>query len=126
MNANERDQVYVAHMLDCIERIFEYCKGDEAAFRSSRLVQDAVIRNLQTMAESAQRLGDDSKALAPELPWRAISGFRNVVVHDYLGLDLDAIWLVVANNLSSLKIGLEQIRLEISGSKRAAGEFGVD
>lgn len=80
MNPNERDQVHVAHMLDCIERVLEYCEGNETTFRSSRLIQDAVVRNLQTMAESAQRLSDHSKALSPELPWRAISGFRNVVV----------------------------------------------
>jgi uncharacterized protein with HEPN domain len=116
MKPSERDQVYVAHMLDCIERIFEYCENNETTFRSSRLIQDAVIRNLQTMAESAQRLSDRSKLLAPELPWRAISGFRNVVVHDYLGLDLDAIWLVVANDLSPLEIGLEKIRQQIAGS----------
>lgn len=104
------------HMLDCIDRIFDYSENNEIKFRSSRLVQDAVIRNLQTMSESAQRLSDGAKALAPELPWRAISGFRNVVVHDYLGLDLDAIWLVVANNLSTLKIGLEKILREIPSS----------
>ncbi len=103
----KRDRVDVIHMLDCIDRIFEYCENNELKFRSSRLIQDAVIRNLQTMSESAQRLSDGAKALAPELPWRAISGFRNVVVHDYLGLDLDAIWLVVANNLSMLEIGLQ-------------------
>ena len=67
------------------------------------------------MAESAQRLSDESKSLAPELPWRAISGFRNVVVHDYLGLDLDAVWLVIVNNLSPLRSGLEKIQQDISG-----------
>jgi uncharacterized protein with HEPN domain len=61
------------------------------------------------MAESAQRLSVESKKLAPEVPWRAISGFRNVVVHDYLGLDLDAIWLVVSTDLNSLKTGLLKI-----------------
>jgi uncharacterized protein with HEPN domain len=113
MNSYERDRVYVVDMLDCIERVYEYCENDEKRFRSSRLIQDAVIRNLQTMAESEQRLSDHSKARAPELPWRAITGFRNVVVHDYLGLDLDAIWLVVANNLGILKSGLEKILREI-------------
>ncbi len=116
MSPKDRDRVYVAHMLDCIERIFDYCENDEIKFRSSRLIQDAVIRNLQTMAESAQRLSDNSKALAPELPWRAISGFRNVVVHDYLGLDLQAVWLVVASHLPSLKIGLEKIQVKIERS----------
>lgn len=117
MNPNERDEAYVAHMLDCISRVFEYCGNDETSFRSSRLIQDAVIRNLQTMAESAQRLSHSAKAIAPELPWRAISGFRNILVHDYLGLDLDAVWLVVANDLSPLKIGLEKIRQQIAGSR---------
>jgi uncharacterized protein with HEPN domain len=115
MNPQERDRVYVSHMLDCISRIDEYCSGDETTFRSSRLIQDAVMRNLQTMAESAQRLSDDSKKLAPEVPWRAISGFRNVVVHDYLGLDLDAIWLVVNTNLSPLKTGLLKIQGALIG-----------
>ena len=103
-------------MLECIERVFEYCDGSQDKFRNSRLIQDAVIRNLQTMAESAGRLSDESKNLAPDLPWRAITGFRNVVVHDYLGLDLDAIWLVVENHLDPLRIGLEKIGVQIQDS----------
>jgi uncharacterized protein with HEPN domain len=113
MDLKNRDRVYIAHMLECIERVFEYCDGNQENFRSSRLIQDAVIRNLQTMAESAGRLSDESKKLAPDLPWRAIAGFRNVVVHDYLGLDLDAIWLVVENHLDPLKIGLKKIGIQI-------------
>ena len=105
----ERDLLYVSHMLDCIERIDEYCGNSESKFRSSKLIQDAVIRNLQTMAESAGRLSDSARNLAPEVPWRAISGFRNVIVHDYLGIDLDAVWLVVASEIAPLKIGLRKI-----------------
>ena len=47
----QADQIYVNHMLECIARVFEYSKGNEAVFKESRLIQDAVIRNLQTMAE---------------------------------------------------------------------------
>jgi len=49
------------------------------------------VRNLQVMAESSQRLSAAAKANASDIPWRSISGFRNLVVHDYLGLDLDVI-----------------------------------
>ena len=66
-------------MMECVDRIFEYCAGGESSFRQSRLIQDAVIRNLQTMAESSQRLSEPIKAMAPDVPWRAISGFRNVI-----------------------------------------------
>lgn len=82
-------------MLECLARVDEYVAGDETRFRSSRLIQDAVIRNLQTLAESSQRLSETLKADEPQVPWRAISGFRNILVHDYLGVDVDVIWQVV-------------------------------
>ncbi|NMG29018.1 DUF86 domain-containing protein [Aromatoleum evansii] len=66
----EADRVYLSHMLECISRITEYVGGDEALFRSSRLVQDAVVRNLQTLAESSQRLSDQVKDNEPATPWR--------------------------------------------------------
>ncbi|MEA3411113.1 MAG: hypothetical protein U9R74_06180 [Pseudomonadota bacterium] len=61
----ESDGDLMAHMLDGITRIQEYTHGDRTVFFGSRLVQDAVIRNLQTLAESSQRLSDDLKAAEP-------------------------------------------------------------
>jgi uncharacterized protein with HEPN domain len=102
----QADKVYLAHMLECIERVQAYCEEGESRFRTSRLIQDAVIRNLQTMAESSQRLTDATKALAPTVPWRAIAGFRNIIVHDYLGVDIDLVWHVVESDLPKLRQGL--------------------
>jgi len=102
----QADKVYLAHMLECIERVQAYCEEGENCFRASRLIQDAVIRNPRTMAESGQRLTDATKALAPTVPWRAISGFRNIIVHDYLGVDMDMVWHVVEDDLRKLKQGL--------------------
>ncbi len=96
------DSIYIDHMLDCIQRIGEYVESKEQ-FYSSRLVQDAVVRNLQVMAESSQRLADDIKKTYPDIPWKEISGFRNILVHDYLGVDLDAIWSVVEQDLPKLE-----------------------
>ncbi|TAH45070.1 MAG: DUF86 domain-containing protein [Betaproteobacteria bacterium] len=103
------DRIYLAHMLDCIDRVFEYAGGDEERFRGSRLVQDAIVRNLQTLAESSQRLSDPIKATEPGTPWRAIAGFRNILVHDYLALDLDAVWLVVSRELPPLQDALKRM-----------------
>lgn len=108
--SREADPVYVVHMLECIERVLEYCEGGEASFRQSRLIQDAVIRNLQTMSESSQRLSDSTKAIASEVPWRAISGFRNIIVHDYLGVDIDMVWQVVSAELPALQAQLLKVR----------------
>ena len=94
------DALYIAHMRDCIERIAEYTGGDRQRFESSRMVQDAVIRNLQTLTESSQCLSDLIKATEPQVPWRELAGFRNVVVHGYLGVDLA---IVRADSLSYLE-----------------------
>ncbi|MEB3885690.1 HepT-like ribonuclease domain-containing protein [Lyngbya sp. CCY1209] len=71
-------------ILQCINPIQEYTGEDREIFLHNTLVQDAVLRRLQTMAESTQRLSEELKAEATEVDWRALSGFRNVLVHDYL------------------------------------------
>ena len=103
------DTLYLCHMQECIERIDEYVGGDEARFRNSRLIQDAVVRNLQTLAESSQRLSDVVRAQEPEIPWRAIAGFRNILVHDYLGIDTEVIWRVIADELPRLSVALNRL-----------------
>lgn len=96
-------------MRDCIERIDEYTEGDKARFDTSRLIQDAVIRNLQTLTESSQRLSDAIKATEQQVPWRELAGFRNVIVHGYLGVDLAAVWLVVVDDLPPLEAALNRM-----------------
>lgn len=110
MMPSERDHVYVEHMLECIGRIERYVDDDRGRFMQSEIVQDAVVRNLQTLAESSRRLSEAAKRSQPGIDWRAIAGFRNVLVHDYLGLDLDTIWLVIEKDLPQLKNGLEAMR----------------
>ena len=110
---HDADQVYLSHMIGCIDRVFQYCEDGESSFRNSQLIQDAVIRNLQTMAESSQRLSEHAKSLATQVPWRAIAGFRNIIVHDYLGVDLDMVWQVVSTDLPTLQVGLLTINLAL-------------
>jgi uncharacterized protein with HEPN domain len=96
-------------MRECLGRIREYTGGERDRFLGSHLVQDAVVRNLQTLAESSQRLSTEIKATEPQIPWRALSGFRNVIVHGYLGIDLEAVWLVVAQDLPPLDDALSRM-----------------
>ncbi len=105
----EADRVLLAHMRDCLHRIGEYTNAERARFDTSRLVQDAVIRNLQTLAESSQRLSDEIKGTEPQTPWRELSGFRNVIVHGYLGVDLGAVWLVVEQDLPALTEAVDRM-----------------
>lgn len=98
----EADRVLLAHMRECLDRIREYTNADRTRFETSRLVQDAVLRNLQTLAESSQRLSSEIKGTEQQIPWRELAGFRNVIAHGYLGVDLGAVWLVVEQDLPPL------------------------
>ncbi len=110
MIPSDRDRIHVEHMLECIARVEEYSANDPHKFLTSKMVQDAVIRNLQTLAESSKRLSEALKTSQTRIDWRAVAGFRNVLVHDYLGLDLQAIWLVIENDLPQLKSALEEMK----------------
>ena len=103
----------VAHIEECLARIQEYTGVERARFDGSRLVQDAVIRNLQTLAESSQRLSSEIKASEPHVPWRDLAGFRNVIVHGYLGIDLQAVWLVVAQDLPALAEAVHRMNMRL-------------
>jgi uncharacterized protein with HEPN domain len=97
------DAVYLRHILEAIRRVEENTASGYEAFMASHTLQDAVLRNLQTMAEATQRLSEQAKAAAPTVDWRALSGFRNVLVHNYLGIDLEQIWVAVHRDMPSLK-----------------------
>ena len=61
------------------------------------------MRNLQVLAESTQRLSDEFKTRHAEIEWHKISGLRNILVHDYLGIDIEAVWIIISEELSKLK-----------------------
>ena len=97
------DIVYLRHILECIRRIEEDIADGRDVFMASHTLQDAVLRNLQTMSESTQRLSDDLKAAHPEIEWRRIVTFRNVLVHDYLGIDVERVWEITQRDIPELK-----------------------
>ncbi len=103
------DAVYLAHILECIRRIESNTADGREEFFGSHLLQDAVLRNLQTMAESSQRLSDSAKARRPGIEWRQIAAFRNVMVHDYLGTDLELVWEIIHRDLPPLKSAVESL-----------------
>ena len=97
------DAVYLNHILDCVHRIEEDIAEGRAHFIASHTVQDAVLRNLQVLAESTGRLSDSIQATQPDIEWREIGAFRNVLVHDYLGIDLVTIWDITQSDIPRLK-----------------------
>lgn len=101
------DRAYVLQILESIRRIEVNTSRGRDAFMDSHTLQDAVLRNLHIMSESTQRLSDEIKGTQPDVNWRLIAAFRNVLVHDYLGVDLEQIWRIVQNNIPDLKSAAE-------------------
>lgn len=97
------DAVYLRHILEAIRRVEENTKAGHDAFLASHTLQDAVLRNLQTMAEATQRLSASAKLRQPGVDWHALGGFRNVLVHNYLGVDLEQIWIAIDRDVPGLK-----------------------
>ena len=99
------DRLYLIYILESIDKIDSYIAGlDLDLFLKETIVQDAVLRNLQVLAESTQRLSDDFKSRHTAIEWYKIAGLRNILVHDYLGIDLETIWAAVTKNLPDLKV----------------------
>jgi uncharacterized protein with HEPN domain len=82
---------------------------DKKAFVSDLKGQDAVIRNLQVLAESTKRVSQDVKSEYSDIEWAAIAGFRNVLVHDYLEVDVDEVWQVATQDLPRLRNSIKAI-----------------
>jgi uncharacterized protein with HEPN domain len=109
----KEDRLYLIHIQEAIARIEEYTREGEDVFLEDHKTQDAVLRNLHTLAESAQRISNDLKSRHPQVDWRILSAFRNVVVHDYLGISLDRIWDTIVNDLPVLKKNISSILVSL-------------
>jgi uncharacterized protein with HEPN domain len=103
------DKLYLVHIRDCINDINEFVAEGRDVFMVSRLIQAAVLYKLQTASESTQRLSDAVKNTHPEVNWRAIRGFRNVVVHNYISVKLEEVWNIIERDLPVLKNAVETI-----------------
>ena len=98
-----RDQVYLRHILGSIERIESYASVGKEEYLKNTHWQDAIIRNFEVIGEASKRLSEEFKERNAQVPWRSIAGLRDVLIHDYLGVDLNAVWQVIENDLPGLK-----------------------
>jgi uncharacterized protein with HEPN domain len=107
------DKLYLIHISESIALLKEFTKDGKESFLNSELIQSAVIYKVQTMAESTTRLSEEMKAKHPEIDWMNIRGFRNRLVHGYLGTDLEIVWSVVEKYLEPLKVVVEAMLAEL-------------
>jgi uncharacterized protein with HEPN domain len=103
------DEAYLLHIQDSIKQIYEYTKEGKEVFFRSRLIQDAVVRNLEIVGEATKQLTSEVKAHQPSIPWKQIAGMRDMLIHDYFGVDLNIVWGVVENRLPELEKAVKRL-----------------
>ena len=97
------ERLYLSNIKECIERIEEYTKGGKEEFMQNKMIQDAVIRNFEIIGEATKRLSPELRSQYSDVPWQQMAGLRDVLIHDYLKVNLNLVWQIIEQNLSNLK-----------------------
>jgi uncharacterized protein with HEPN domain len=95
------NDLLLSDMIECGKKILNYVKGmDFDAFINDAKTVDAVIRNFEVLGEASKYISLEIKSKNPFVEWRKIGDFRNVLIHDYFGINHETIWTIIKNELS--------------------------
>jgi uncharacterized protein with HEPN domain len=103
------DRERLRDILEAIERVEKYSARGRQAFEGDELIQIRIVHHLQVIGEAARTLSAEFTGAHGQVPWSQIVGMRNVLVHNYFGVDTDIVWEAVRRDLPSLKAQLETI-----------------
>jgi uncharacterized protein with HEPN domain len=108
-------------MLEALHAVRSYVAGmSDGQFREDRRTVDAVIRNLEVLGEAARHVPDEVRDQIPEVPWQDLADLRNILVHEYFGVDLAILWQAVTTELEPLTTALDQALQSLDGSLTTA------
>jgi len=111
-------KIFLAHILESIELIEAFLKNiSKEEFIKSVQIQDAVVRRLEIIGEAAKNIPRSFRVKYPEIPWRKITGTRDIIVHEYFGVDLKLTFKIAKDDLPKLKKKILKITREISNGR---------
>ncbi len=96
-------------ILEAIERIEKYASRGKQAFERDELIQNWIVNHITMIGEACRALPDEFQARYTEVSWADIIAMRNILVHHYFGIDLDAVWSVVERDIPELKLNIQII-----------------
>jgi uncharacterized protein with HEPN domain len=102
-------RVYLAQILERIDRILNYTAEGKEAFLGDPRTQDAVIRNFEVIGEAAKRIPEEYRKGQPAIPWRPLAAFRDVLIHQYEGVNAAEVWQIVERDLGPLRQAITAI-----------------
>ncbi len=106
-------RVYLEDVLESIGRIQHYVGGFSFdSFQDDRRTVDAVVRNLEIIGEAVKQLPEGIRTKHPDVDWKKIAGLRDILIHNYFGIDLELIWDILENKLTPLQKAITRILSE--------------
>lgn len=106
------DRERLLDIREAIENIQKYAARGKDAFNEDELIQTWILHHIQILGEAAARISDEFQEHHPDIPWFKIVGMRNILVHGYFKIDVNAVWLVVENDLPALYDQIKRILYE--------------
>jgi uncharacterized protein with HEPN domain len=108
---SKKDKANLLAIIDSIDKIHFYIKDIASAdqYHKNDVVFDATLMNFVVIGEMVDRLSESAKVQAPEIDWQKIKAFRNLVAHDYIGIDAEEVWQIIQNHLPILKIKIQAL-----------------
>lgn len=108
---SEKDKANLLAMLDAISQILTYTQSADSPddFFNNRLVFDATLMNFVVLGEMAARLSEPLRLRTPEVQWADIRAFRNLIAHEYLGIDAEEVWQIVKDDIPALQRSLHEL-----------------
>lgn len=105
--------LYFVDILQAIAYIREFTAAmDYSAFVHDTRTQHACIRNLEVIGEAVKKIPEDTRITQPEIPWQRIAGLRDILTHEYFGIDTQIVWDVIANKLDSLYTAVHTLQID--------------
>ncbi len=102
--------VYIKHIRDAIDKIEDYIKGlNFESFSRDNKTIDAVVREIEIIGEAAKNIGDDFKSLHPDFSFQEATNMRNMLIHEYFGVNLKVVWDTIFEDLPKLKKSVEEV-----------------